>query len=299
MKKVFNYVIGLQLVCIMVLFAFLAIACGNEDNDDNNGEIVVVNEDGSTSNGSIFSSIDEKNFYLDHVKYTVNNTGNLIVTGYDDGKLNGIAKIFPEISVKGHTYEVKAVRYDAFKNCSRLSSVIIPQTIQEIGEEAFRNCSELTSLKIPRSVVSIHDFAFSGCGGLESIVVEEGNEKYYSPNNCNAIILKTKRWLIQGCRNTTIPDDVLSIYHEAFCGCVGLTTICIPNSITYIGQDAFHECSDLTSIHCKIEDPASCAVFSPFDIDIYNSTTLFVPKGSRETYMRTSPWDKFKNIVEE
>lgn len=280
-------------------FAFLITACGSDDDDDNVGETVVVNEDGTTSNGSVFSFIDEKNFYLNHVKYTINRTNNLIVTGYDESGLNEIASIVPQISIKDHTYKVTGITYDAFRNCSRLSSVIFPQTIQEIGEEAFRDCRGLASIKIPRSVVSIHDFAFSGCGGLKSIVVEEGNENYYSPNNCNAIILKTKRWLIQGCMNTTIPDDVLSIFHEAFRNCVGLTSINIPSSVTYIGQDAFQGCSSLTSIHSQIENPSDCMVVSQFDSDIYSSATLYVPKGSREAYMRTNPWDKFKNIVEE
>ena len=39
--------------------------------------------------------------------------------------------------------------------------------------------------------------------------------------------------------------------------------------------------------------------YTLFDIDVYASATLYVPKGSREAYMRTNPWDKFKNIVEE
>ena len=36
-----------------------------------------------------------------------------------------------------------------------------------------------------------------------------------------------------------------------------------------------------------------------FSEDIYSSATLYVPKGSREAYMNTSPWKQFKNIVEE
>ena len=292
MKKQFLYLL------FAMSLTFLTTACGNDDDDY--GETVIVNEDGTTSNGSTFFLIDEKNFYLDHIKYTnFYDTDNLTVSGYDESGLNEIANIVPKISVKGHTYEVTSMMYDAFKNCTRLSSVIIPQTIQVIGEEAFKNCIGLTSLIIPRSVVSIRDFAFSGCGGLVSIVVEEGNEKFWSPNKCNAIILKTKRWLIQGCRNTTIPDDILSIYHDAFRGCVGLTSISIPSSVTYIGQDAFKGCSDLTSIHCKIGNPSDCTVYSLFDNDTYESATLYVPKGSREAYMRTDRWDKFKNIIEE
>ena len=61
------------------------------------------------------------------------------------------------------------------------------------------------------------------------------------------------------------------------------------------------ECGGLTSIHCQMKEPLLVDKFyyTLFDIDVYASATLYVPKGSREAYMRTNPWDKFKNIVEE
>lgn len=240
MKKYFLLMlIAFPLTCFFT-------ACGNDDEDE--GEVVVVNEDGTTSNRSVFLRIDDKNFCLDYVKYTIASDGNLVVSGYNEWQhAGGVANIYPNVSVSGHTYKVASVTYDAFKDCRDMTSVIFPPTIRFIGECAFYNCSGLKSLFIPKSVDTIGELAFSGCGGLENITVEEGNENFDSRNNCNAIISK-KGSLIKGCENTVIPDNVLRISMDAFRGCTGLNSINIPNTVTSIEQSAFEDCSGLTSI---------------------------------------------------
>ena len=97
-------------------------------------------------------------------------------------------------------------------------------------------------------MTSIGGCIFQYCSGLTYIKVEEGNAEYDSRDNCNAIIEKATNTLIQGCRNTVIPNSVTSIGDGAFSGCSGLTSITIPNSVTSIDDDAFEGCSSLTSI---------------------------------------------------
>ena len=51
-----------------------------------------------------------------------------------------------------------------------------------------------------------------------------------------------------GLTSITIPNSVTYISYDAFQSCNGLTSVTIPNSVTYIGDYAFHACSGLTSI---------------------------------------------------
>ena len=142
---------------------------------------------------------------------------------------------------------VTSIENYAFYNCN-LSSVTLPNALTSIEFVAFADCSSLKSITIPQSVMSIRSDAFENCSGLTSIVVETGNEYYDSRDNCNAIIHTSSNTLILGCKNTLIPNSVTDIGVCAFTGCSGLTSIIIPNSVTSIGRFAFHNCSGLTSI---------------------------------------------------
>ena len=182
----------------------------------------------------------------------------------------------------------------AFFRCSGLTTITIPNSVTSIGRSAFSYCSGLTSITIPNSVTSIGEGAFSRCSGLTSIKVESGNNNYDSRNNCNAIIEKSSNTLITGCQNTIIPNSVTSIGDEAFYNCSGLTSITISNSVTSIGEDAFYNCSGLTTIVSEIETPF--ALYSVFSY--YGTATLIVPPGKKSVYQNTAGWKKFTNIVE-
>ena len=183
------------------------------------------------------------------------------------------------VTSKGDYYDMYFVGY--------LGSVVIPPTVTyngttypvtSIDEIAFYCCEGLTSVDIPSSITKIGNFAFGNCPVLACIVVESGNPRYDSRNNCNAIIETASNTLIVGCKNTTIPNSVTEIGDGAFPNCEGLTSIDIPNSVTYIGDAAFFSCIGLARIDIPnsvtyIGAGAFCNCFGLTSIVIPNSVT--------------------------
>ena len=150
---------------------------------------------------------------------------------------------------------------NAFKNCSTLTGITIPETVTGIGDYAFDGCTNLgspntpvsmtqmlramipfrsgeTSIVIPDSVTSIGDYAFQNCTSLTSITI---------PNSVTSI----GTGAFSGCNNLSnidIPDSVTNLGDNLFAGCKGLTSIVIPYGVTEIDDGAFAECSELVSV---------------------------------------------------
>ncbi|MCH5192849.1 MAG: leucine-rich repeat domain-containing protein [Oscillospiraceae bacterium] len=69
-----------------------------------------------------------------------------------------------------------SVRRFAFKSCTSLTSVSLPDSIDKIEYEAFADCTSLTSIEIPESVTTIENQVFQGCTALESITIPDSVE---------------------------------------------------------------------------------------------------------------------------
>ena len=100
----------------------------------------------------------------------------------------------------------EAFRWDKLIGCHFLKSLVIPDSVTNIGDYAFWGCKSLKSLVIPDSVTSIGDYAFDDCTSLSSLV---------------------------------IPEGVTSIGHCAFRGCYSLKSLVIPASVGNIIGNPF------------------------------------------------------------
>ena len=217
---------------------------------------------------------------------------------------------------------VTSIGSSAFEGCSGLTSFTIPSSVTEISSGAFEGCSGLTSFTIPSSVTSIGSGAFKGCSGLTSLTI---------PSSVTSIGYK----VFSGCSgltSLTIPSSVTSISSGAFlfCGLTNLyyiiddeietylskghpyidvecgfeyylndkkiTSVVIPSTITKLGEYAFQNCRDLTSVYVSWPVPLSASsAFSGADI---SKSTLYVPQGTEQDYWLSPVWGDFGKIVE-
>ena len=195
----------------------------------------------------------------------------------------------------------------AFRNCSGLTSIKIPNSVTSIGGSAFYQCTGLTSIEIPNSVTSIGNYAFYYCNGLISIEIPNsvtsigewafehciGLTSIDIPNSVTSIG-DHAFYYCSGLTSIEIPNSVTSIGSSTFSSCSGLTSIKIPNSVTSIGEWAFNNCNVLTSVIVLADNPPTISnnAFSPANLGI----PVYVPCGKVEAYT-TIHWGGFGNFV--
>ena len=157
---------------------------------------------------------------------------------------------------------VESIGNYAFSGCSGLTSVTIPNSVESIGNYAFSGCSGLTSVIIPNNVTSIGEYTFSSCSGLTSVTIGDGvtsigNGTFFKCISLTSVTISNSVRFIgksafsdcSGLTSVNIPNNVESIGEFAFAGCSVLTSVNIGNSVTSIGNDAFHRCSCLTTVN--------------------------------------------------
>lgn len=227
--------------------------------------------------------------------------------------------------------------------CDSLRNISLPTSITTIPHSAFMG-SGLTNVTIPDSVTAIEDQAFSGCSNLSSITIPNsvtsigeriliGCDRLSSPVYNNTIFVKLP---VSYSGSYDIPDSIKTICGDAFCGCLGLTSVKLGNKIDSIGRFAFMStgitgefiipanvkhigfmgfvgCSGITGITCLgqqapiLELEGLYFVNPPYDytIDSVHSEvfegvdsniSVRIPCGARESYMEY--WTYFSNIIE-
>lgn len=134
----------------------------------------------------------------------------------------------------------KVIAGEAFKDCTSLTSVVIPNGVTSISCYTFEGCTSLTTVNIPDSVTfTLYTRSvFNGCTSLTTVNIPNGATSIADNmfNNCTSLT------------GVTIPDSVTSIGNYAFYGCSKLTSVNIPDGVTSIDSSAFEKCSSLTSV---------------------------------------------------
>lgn len=169
-----------------------------------------------------------------------------------DGKDVNKLDIPATYTYEGKNYKITKIGNSAFRRCSSLTSVTIPNTVTEIGHRVFQDCSSLTSVTIPNSVTKIGSWVFWECTSLTSV---------------------------------TLSNRITEIDYCLFYNCSSLTNIIIPNSVTTIGHSAFHGCTSLKNLII----PDSVKTFE-FGIDGYDNFTGVSHIEYHGTEFLGAPW---------
>lgn len=168
----------------------------------------------------------------------------------------------------------------------KITSLHIPEGVEEIGFEAFRGQTKLKgSLNLPNSIKVIGNDAFNNTG-LSHIKLPE-NLEYISRGafSQNRNLQDTLK----------IPSSVIQIRTNAFSYCEKLTAVILPEQLEEIQASAFRDCRSLNYIRCLSKTPPVLAADAFSGVE-KNNFTVVVPEGCVDTYRNAEGWKEFKRI---
>lgn len=210
---------------------------------------------------------------------------------------------------------LKRIGACAFAGCL-LSTINIPESVEEIGESAFDGCKYLKNVSISKDnkLVQIGEWAFSGCDKLS-----------FNSLSFSESLRTIGNYAFISCPVGSLDFDegVESIGHGAFAGGLSNKELILPNSLKSIGFSAFDGAYSKIVLGSEIENLSERAFYSsaksgslyvnistPLDVNgslivddagnvVDKNWTLYVPKGCKSVYSKESPWNKFKEIIED
>lgn len=187
-----------------------------------------------------------------------------------------------EIGAKAFSTEALRLKREQSFLRMAITHIVLPETIEVIGERAFCGCHALTQINLPNKVTAIGENAFSRCECLNSIVLPKGiaEIRAYTFSSCKSL------------QSIIIPGNITVISKHAFDNCTALETVEIVEGIAEIEMLAFCNCTNLKSIVLpqsihkiknytrKGQEPKT--IFYK-DMDV---TAIVMPKSYAEKYCR-------------
>ena len=138
-----------------------------------------------------------------------------------------------------------------FMNCEKIKNIKLPSNLKSIGKTCFQGCISLTGLFIPQSVESIGGGIFGDCDALQSVEIEDENNNFIFKDG---ILYDVKNGILVSAVNSLIPEKVIvdectkTIDYSAFADCNNLYEIEIPQGVVNIGEKAFERLDNLKNI---------------------------------------------------
>ena len=167
-------------------------------------------------------------------------------------------------AIGGHP--VTAIGARAFESCPNLIGITIPQSVTYIGEFAFELCSNLSEVNVSDNLINIGFSAFWDTAWLKA---QPDGAVYLGKNVCDykrkikneAVIIKDgtksigeKAFHYTSIASIDLPDSLTFIGKQAFSECSELSSIVIPSSVKTIGENVFEKCPKLTDINVLPEN---------------------------------------------
>ncbi len=151
----------------------------------------------------------------------------------------------------GFSNQQGVIASTAFDCCENLESVIVPDTVNIIGDDAFKGCVRLKSfVTYPLDKTAVKSYgwlgqlAFIRCDSLQVVVLPDS-------------ISRIDAACFVGCKSLKsikLPNDLLTVGESAFQGCGKLEAIELPDSVYLVEKDAFRKCPSLKTIKCSNPD---------------------------------------------
>ncbi len=176
-------------------------------------------------------------------------TGELIISG--TGEMDfGFEDIVPWEDYKEKIVEVTVINgvtsidNYAFKDCTNLTKILLPESLTKISWCAFENCINLFSINLPNNIINIECFAFYNTG------------YYNTTSNWSDGVLYIQNYLIKADESVEgkyiIKDGTKIIADYAFDGCTFITQVIFPDSVIRLGKFAFIYCNNLIDVDLGI-----------------------------------------------
>lgn len=143
----------------------------------------------------------------------------------------------------------------ALQNCNSLTRVTIMEGVESIGISSFEGCSGLQSVSIPSSVTEINNRAFNvgSTNSLEEARFATWATLYnitFADKNSNPLYNAHHLYIgnnEQESKEVTLPSTAY-IKPRIFAGASFITRVTIPSQVTFIGEDAFCDCSKINTV---------------------------------------------------